>query len=500
MGKRKAKSGGTQHSVTRLGHDMLGSVLALSETQQRLVLFVVCMYQQGARLDNRVVCRVSDIHQVVGGSRDEIYRTLRDHAVAIKKGTVYCEGPADPKTGDSIVSDLFQDIEIKPGTGEFTAVLSEISIRLLDKAKARFILVHLANIKRLRGMRPISLYMILAQWDSVGICTIEGAELAAKMRLEPSLSPFGQMMIKVVTPSISKISSILDVKIAVEVEGRGSKGRIQFSWRPNALREAAGDAAQPDLPGIDLNPTEEELAFEVLTAKVRCAGVADSRVWTYWLSLVSMAEAGKIVDDALRDGLKGAVLRDRIIARVSELVASRKMRQGEAAARAAERDGETARAAMESKIAALAELAEPGRPMEEAYKTWLVQLGEFGREQAQNDPFAWRRYWAKDHLNQGEQVAPPVEVTATPVEEDGALKLMESICANMTDENLRQILVWFHDDGIPAPDPDTPASEVRELLRQDRSLYGLVATRYLLTGSPPSEPPRRRGRPRKADR
>lgn len=134
MGKRKATTDGTQHVVARLGNVMLDRVLALTETQQRLVLYIICMHQQEPRTDNRVVCRVPDIHQVVGGNKDEIYRTLRDNAVALKTKTVYYEGPIDPVTGKTLVTSFFQDIEIDPGTGEFSIVLSDKTIDKLTES------------------------------------------------------------------------------------------------------------------------------------------------------------------------------------------------------------------------------------------------------------------------------------------------------------------------------------------------------------------------------
>jgi hypothetical protein len=491
---------------------MLSGLVPLTESQQRLALYAISMYQRGECDDNKVTMRVQDIHHIVGGEKNRIYRTLRDNAKHLKNAQII-EGPIDPATGDTVISSYFSEIKLKPGEGEFIATLSNNLIDLISEIKTKYILVHLANIRKLRGSTVISLYMVFAQWDSMGILSLTSKELADRLQLSDSMAVVSRLAPKIIAPALAKIKKGIGVEIAIRTEGRGINATITFSWPPNALRSAAGD--QPDLPGMRaVNINEGSLVMAGMEARLRQAGVLDKAVFAVWLHRLPIAETSAIVEGALRDGLKNSALRDRIVARVSDTLLVANRRQAEAARAEAV---PVAPGPDKGEVESLEVLAKEGGPHRADFLAWIDGQGEFARDMAARDPDTWRRYWAEDALRSG-RVGDVLDVPAEHVPPPPLPSL-----ADVPDAKLERLAAMGSLLGLPV---GAGAAQIRarvaELEAKGHQTGNALLMSLMIMGTPddgPSEPmvkgedflevdprilegagPRRRGRPKKADR
>ncbi len=256
--------------------------------------------------------------------------------------------------------------------------------------------------------------------------------------------------------------------------------------------------------------SEDDLMLEVLTARVRAAGVRDNRIYGYWLRQLSATETATIVNKALGDGLKNHALRDRIVAQVSDALLVANRREAEVRGTAPSGPGRPDRGQVES----LAALAADDGPHRAEYLAWIEGQGEFAQEMAVKEPGKWTRYWAEDALRSG-RIGEAVDVTAEPVPPPPGPTL-----ADVPDERLERLAARNQLLGLPV---GSSAAQVRarvaELDAKGHDTSRTLMMSLMIMGDPedgPSEPmvkgrdyievdhlaepPRRRGRPRKADR
>lgn len=223
--------------------------------ESKLLLSIIAMMQQNPK--NEVYAfRVAELTSIIGLSQKKVYQEI-DEITNTLMSCIAGVFNREEQTFEKWI--LVDEVSYKSGT---LVVRPSAKLRLcIFELTAEFTQLLVANVKPLRSMYAIRLYILIRQYASIGHRELTVAELKQKLEYPDSYADFGIARRQIIEPALSEIRTKTDMNPTAKYRKSGRAiVSVLFSWShknkvKNEQPEFLLDGAEKD-PRIDKLPSQ----------------------------------------------------------------------------------------------------------------------------------------------------------------------------------------------------------------------------------------------------